>query len=96
MQSQYTMSYANLNLHRLADGKMGGPRDQRLAQSIVDLQALLDILGGKSQSLPDQMLECYQHRVNVLTTQIQETLANEGIAYTRPGDSPCGVTLYRS
>jgi hypothetical protein len=97
MESQFAQlnPFANKNLHRIADGSMGGPRDRKLAQSIVDLQALLDILGGKSQLLDNAMLACYQHRVDVLTVQIQETLANEGIAYTRPNDCPTPVTAYR-
>jgi len=69
--------------------------DRKLAQSIVDLQALLGILGGKSQSLPNETLGRCQQSVDTLTVQIQGTLANEGIAYTRPNDCPTPVTVYR-
>ena len=98
MESEFTQFNPNAsrNLHRLADGHMGGPRDRKLAQSIVDLQALLDILGGKSQSLPNETLDRCQQSIDTLTVQIQGTLTVEGVAYTRPdNDCPTPVHVYR-
>jgi hypothetical protein len=98
MESKFSQlnPFANKNLHRIADGSMGGPRDRKLAQSIVDLQALLDILGGKSQSLPNETLDRCQQSVDMLTVEIQGTLAVEGVAYTRPDDEcPLPVHIYR-
>jgi hypothetical protein len=83
MESQFTElnPFANKNLHRIADGSMGGPRDRKLAKSIIDLQALLDILGGKSQSLPNETLDRCQKNIDVFTAQIRETLVTEGVNY---------------
>jgi hypothetical protein len=40
---------------------------------------LLRTLANKSQLLDNEMLACYQHRVDVLTEQVQETITRESI-----------------
>lgn len=58
---------------------VGGPRDQRFADSCGNLMDLLRTLANKSQLLDNEMLACYQHRVDVLTEQVQETITRESI-----------------
>jgi hypothetical protein len=57
----------------------GGPRDQRFAESTSELIELLVLLANKSQLLDSEMLACYQHRVDVLTDQVKDTMQREGI-----------------
>ena len=60
---------------------VGGPRDRKFAETAARLAELLQTLATKSQLLDNPLLACYQHRMEVLTEQIEGTMQREGIAY---------------